>query len=107
MAEQWLVAPRYGDCNDYAVTKRHELLAHGWPSHSLLLAEVEVAWGEHHLVLVVRTREDDLVLDNLKSDVRPVSQITYRWVRAQQMENPKFWSTINVTRADRVAMNAR
>jgi predicted transglutaminase-like cysteine proteinase len=107
LAEEWLVAPRRGDCNDYAVTKRHELLARGWPSHSLLLAEVVVAWGEHHLVLVVRTREDDLVLDSLKSDIRPVSQITYQWVRAQQAENPKFWSTINVARADRVAMNAR
>jgi predicted transglutaminase-like cysteine proteinase len=107
MAEQWLVAPRHGDCNDYAVTKRHELLARGWPSHSLLLAEVEVAWGEHHLLLVVRTSEDDLVLDNLKSDVRPASQVTYRWVRAQQTENPKFWSAINVARSDRVATNAR
>ena len=107
MAEEWLVAPRHGDCNDYAVTKRHELLARGWPSHSLLLAEVVVASGEHHLVLVVRTSEDDFVLDNLSATVRPVSQIEYEWVRAQQTENPKFWSTINVARADRVAMNSR
>jgi predicted transglutaminase-like cysteine proteinase len=106
-AEEWLVAPRHGDCNDYAVTKRHELLARGWPSHSLLLAEVVVAWGEHHLVLIVRTHEDDLVLDNLNGNVRPVSQIGYQLVRAQQTKNPKFWSTINVTRADRVAMNSR
>jgi predicted transglutaminase-like cysteine proteinase len=107
MAEEWLVSPRYGDCNDYAVTKRHELLARGWPSHSLLLTEVVVASGEHHLVLVVRTSEDDFVLDNLSAHVRPVSQIEYEWVRAQQAENPKFWSTINVARADRVAMNSR
>ena len=99
-AEEWLVAPRHGDCNDYAVTKRHELLAHGWPSHSLLLAEVVVAWGEHHLVLIVRTREDDLVLDNLNGNIRPVSQIGYQLVRAQQTKNPKFWSTVNVARAD-------
>ena len=107
MAEEWLVAPRRGDCNDYAVTKRHELLARGWPSHALLLTEVVIASGEHHLVLVVRTSEDDFVLDNLSATVRPVSQIEYEWVRAQQTENPKFWSTINVARADRVAMNSR
>jgi predicted transglutaminase-like cysteine proteinase len=106
LAEDWVVAPYEGDCTDYAVTKRHELLARGWPSHSLLLAEVVVASGEHHLVLVVRTSEADLVLDNLNGDVRPVSQIEYRWVRAQQAENPKFWSTINVRRADRVAANS-
>ena len=93
MEEEWLVAPREGDCHDYAVTKRHELLARGWPSSSLLLAEVVVASGEHHLVLVVRTREEDVVLDNLNWNVRPVSQIHYQWVRAQQAGNPKFWST--------------
>lgn len=107
MAEEWLVSPRRGDCNDYAVTKRHELLARGWPAHSLLLAEVVIASGEHHLILVVRTSEDDFVLDNLSASVRPVSQIEYEWVRAQQVENPRFWAAINVARADRVAMNSR
>jgi predicted transglutaminase-like cysteine proteinase len=106
-AEQWLVSPREGDCNDYAVTKRHKLLARGWPSRSLLLAEVIVPSGEHHLVLIVRTREADLVLDNLNWNVRPVSKIRYRWVRAQQEKNPKIWSTISVTRAARIAMNER
>lgn len=107
MGEQWLVAPRHGDCNDYAVTKRHDLLARGWPAHALLLTEVVIASGEHHLVVIVRTSEDDFVLDNLSADVRPVSQIDYEWVRAQRAENPKFWATINVARADRVAMNVR
>jgi predicted transglutaminase-like cysteine proteinase len=106
-AEEWLVAPRRGDCNDYAVTKRHELLAHGWPSHSLLLAEVVVAWGEHHLVLIVRTREEDLILDNLNGKIRPLSQLGYQLVRAQQTKNPKFWSTVNVARTDRVAVSFR
>lgn len=107
MTEEWIVSPRRGDCNDYAVTKRHELLARGWPSHSLMLAEVVVASGEHHLILVVRTHDDDFVLDNLSSVVRPVSQIGYEWVRAQRLENPKLWATINVARADRVAMSSR
>jgi predicted transglutaminase-like cysteine proteinase len=106
-AEEWLVAPRRGDCNDYAVTKRHELLERGWPSHSLLLTEVVIASGEHHLVVVVRTSEDDFVLDNLSPDVRPVSEIQYQLVRGQQTENPRFWSVVNVARVDRVAMNSR
>ena len=107
MEEEWLVAPREGDCNDYAVTKRHELLARGWPSSSLLLAEVIVPSGEHHLVLVVRTREEDVTLDSLNWNLRPVSQIPYQWVRAQQVGNPKFWSKISISRAAHVAMNAR
>jgi predicted transglutaminase-like cysteine proteinase len=106
-AEEWLVAPHHGDCNDYAVTKRHELLVRGWPSHSLLLAEVVIASGEHHLVLLVRTSEDDFVLDNLTNEVRSVSLIEYEWVRAQRVENPRFWAAINMARAGRVAMNSR
>lgn len=106
-AEEWRVSPRAGDCNDYAVTKRHELLAHGWPSRSLLLAEVIVPSGEHHLVLVVRSPDEDFVLDNLNSDIRPISRVGYQWVRAQQTKNPKFWSKISVARAAQVAMVSR
>ncbi len=107
MAEEWLISPVAGDCNDYAVTKRHELLVRGWPSHSLLLLEVVVPSGEHHLVLFVRTREDDFVLDNLDGNVLSVSQTGYRLVRAQQVNNPKFWSMVKLTRATRVAMDTR
>src|SRR5205814_7262803 len=76
--EKWIVSPKSGDCNDYAVTKQHELLARGWPSRTLLLAEVVTNWGEHHLVLVVRTAEGDLVLDNLSANVRPSSKTPYQ-----------------------------
>ncbi len=86
--EEWLVSPRSGDCNDYAVTKRHELLARGWPSRSLLLSEVVVPSGEHHVVLVVRMKDDrnqdvDLVLDNLSANLRPIALPPYRWVRME------------------------
>lgn len=92
--EKWLIAPASGDCNDYAVTKRHQLLARGWPARALLLAEVVVPSGEHHLVLVVRTREGDLVADNLASAIRPWTETQYRWVRIQSPTNPLFWWTI-------------
>jgi len=94
--EEWLLSPRAGDCNDYAVTKRHMLLSRGWPSRSLLLAEVVTVSGQHHLVLVVRTREDDLLLDNLDPNIHPVSQGQYKWVRAQYEKNPKLWSAVSV-----------
>ena len=89
--EKWIVNPRAGDCNDYAVSKRHELLARGWPSRALLLAEVVTHWGEHHLILVVRTSDGDFVLDNLDANIRPWSQAPYRWVRVQSPQNPKYW----------------
>jgi len=30
--EKWLINPSRGDCNDYAVTKRAQLLKRGWPA---------------------------------------------------------------------------
>jgi predicted transglutaminase-like cysteine proteinase len=93
---QWQVSPSAGDCNDYAVTKRHELLARGWPSDALLLSEVVVASGEHHLVLLVHMKNADLVLDNLVSEIQPVDSHDYRWVRAESPVDPKYWSTVSV-----------
>jgi predicted transglutaminase-like cysteine proteinase len=96
LTERWLVAPPTVECHDYAVTKRHELLARGWPARSLLLSEVVTASGEHHLVLLVRMKDVDLVLDNLNASVRPVALTNYQWVRVESPRNPKFWSTVSV-----------
>lgn len=93
-AETWLINPRHGDCNDFAVSKRHELLKRGWPARALLLAEVETRSTEHHLVVVVRTKNGDLVLDNLTPQIRPWSRTPYRWVRIQMPNNPRYWSTV-------------
>jgi len=95
--EKWLINPARGDCNDYAVSKRHELLARGWPSRALLLSEVIVNSGEHHLVLVVRTSDGDLVLDNLTSQIKPWSRAPYSWVR-MQVPNSRLWATITGTK---------
>ena len=46
------------------------LLERGWPSRSLLLSAVVLPSGEHHLILVVRVKDVDLVLDNLNDDIR-------------------------------------
>jgi predicted transglutaminase-like cysteine proteinase len=94
LAENWRVAPRAGECHDYAVTKRHELMARGWPSRALLLAEVVTSSDEHHLVLVVRTRDGDFVADNLVGRLRPWFATNYRWLRMQSPENPMFWFTV-------------
>jgi predicted transglutaminase-like cysteine proteinase len=92
--EAWLIDPERGDCNDYAVSKRHRLLRGGWPARTLLLGEVVTVWGKHHLVLVVLTRSGDLVLDNLTPQIRPWSRAPYRWVRIQSPGNPRYWNTV-------------
>jgi len=99
--EEWIVSPRAGACHDYAVTKRHELVGQGWPSSALLLSEVVVPSGEHHLVLVVAMRDSDtaevnLVLDSLNDNLRPVGLTPYRWLQMESPDNPMFWSTVSV-----------
>ena len=93
--EKWVINPLTGDCNDYAVSKRHELLVRGWSTRSLLLSEVVTTWGEHHLVLVVRTSHGDLVLDNLTGSIVSWSKKAYQWVRIQTPANPKYWASLS------------
>jgi predicted transglutaminase-like cysteine proteinase len=104
--EKWLISPKEGDCNDYAVTKRHKLIASGWPARALLLAEVVTTWGEHHLVLVVRTRQGDFVADNLIANLRTWTKTPYEWVRIESPVNPLFWSKLKAPQPDVMAMNA-
>jgi predicted transglutaminase-like cysteine proteinase len=105
--EVWLISPRAGECHDYAVTKRHELLALGWPEQDLLLSEVVTSWGEHHLVLVIRTSDGDFVADNLNPNIRIWSQTPYQWVRIQSPGNPLIWSTmVNATVSARASGHA-
>jgi predicted transglutaminase-like cysteine proteinase len=91
--ERWTVDPAFGDCNDYAVSKRHELLARGWPMGDLLLGEVVTSSGEHHLVLVARTSTADFVLDNLHPHVRDWADVAYRWIRIQ-VPNSNYWASV-------------
>ena len=92
--EAWIINPRRGDCNDYAVSKRHELLQRGWPARVLLLGEVVVGSGEHHLVLLVRTRSGDVVLDNLTPQIKPWWRTPYHWVRVQRPGSNGLWAAV-------------
>ncbi|WP_420103468.1 transglutaminase-like cysteine peptidase [Bosea sp. (in: a-proteobacteria)] len=87
----WTIAPEAGDCNDYAVTKRHRLIAAGWPSSHVLLAAVATPEGQGHLVVVVRTAEEDLVLDNLTDAIRRWDKTSFDWISMQSEEDPRFW----------------
>ena len=108
LGDGWTIAPDMGDCNDYAVTKRHELIAKGLPSKALRLAVVRTASGIGHLVLVVVTTKGDIVLDNLTEVIRPWQSTDYHWLKIQSATDSKFWHEIkrpairrSVSQADR------
>jgi predicted transglutaminase-like cysteine proteinase len=108
LADGWTIGPDTGDCNDYAVTKRHEFLESGLPSKALRLSVVKTASGIGHLVLVVVTTKGDIVLDNLTEVIRPWQSTDYHWLKIQSATDAKFWHEIkaptvspSVSQADR------
>lgn len=94
LGDGWNIAPFSGDCNDYAVTKRHALLQRGVPSRSLRLSVVKTASGIGHLVLVVSTTKGPLVLDNLANSIRPWHVTGYQWLKIQSADNANYWYDI-------------
>ncbi|HXZ00171.1 MAG TPA: transglutaminase-like cysteine peptidase [Stellaceae bacterium] len=91
-SQSWeYAASGYGDCNTYALTKRRALIALGWPEETLLLAAAYTESGEGHLVLVARTAEGDLVLDNRLPQVVDWTQLPYRWIAVQSQTSPARW----------------
>ena len=91
LGDGWTIAPDTGDCNDYAVTKRHQLLESGLPSKALRLSVVKTASGIGHLVLVVVTTKGDVVMDNLTEVIRPWQSTDYHWLKIQSAIDSKFW----------------
>jgi predicted transglutaminase-like cysteine proteinase len=108
LGDGWTIAPDMGDCNDYAVTKRHKLIEKGLPSKALRLAVVRTASGIGHLVLVVVTKKGDIVMDDLTEVIRPWQSTDYDWLKIQSATDSKFWHEIrrpavrrSVSQADR------
>jgi predicted transglutaminase-like cysteine proteinase len=90
VGDTWSVDPTYGDCEDYAMTKRSHLIGKGVPSSALRIAYVKTSWGEGHAVLVVRTDSGEFVLDNLTSAVLPIQRTGLR-VMSMSSANPTRW----------------
>ncbi len=84
----------YGDCNKYALAKRAELIALGWPRTALLLAAAMTEGGEGHLVLVVATSKGDLVLDNRQRHIVDWRDLPYQWVSRQSQHDAAVWVSI-------------
>jgi predicted transglutaminase-like cysteine proteinase len=106
LEDRWTIAPSRGDCNDYAVTKRHELIADGLPARALRLSVVKTASGIGHLVLVVTTTKGDLVLDNLTDAIRPWQKTDYQWLTIQSAADARLWHAIKPTLAGTVVSQA-
>jgi predicted transglutaminase-like cysteine proteinase len=93
----------FGDCEDYALEKRRELMDIGVPAGDLLMTVARQSNGDGHAVLTVRTSLGEFILDNLKSKVLPWTATDYTYLKRQSSQNSGIWVTINDGRSDAVA----
>jgi predicted transglutaminase-like cysteine proteinase len=95
VAEYWTIPRTRGDCEDYALLKRHRLIARGWPSGVLLMTVVRDEKNEGHAVLTARTTQGDFILDNKVDVVRMWNQTPYHYVMRQSYMDPKVWVSLD------------
>ena len=105
--DSWTIDPISGDCNDYAVTKRHQLLEYGFPSKALRLSVVLTTSGVGHLILIVTTTQGDVVLDNLTDSIRPWQSTDYQWLKIQSDSDPRFWNEIRPSAMTQAALGRK
>ena len=100
-AEYWNIpTDGYGDCEDYALSKRKALLDAGFSEAALRLAIVLTRSRERHAVLTVTTDHGDFVLDNLGNAITGWDQTGYQWLERQDARQAWLWTAYDADRAD-------
>ena len=92
--EYWTYPQGAGDCEDYALEKRKELMTRGWAASTLLIAVVRQKSGAGHAVLIARTDRGDLVLDNQDGDIHLWNETPYTYLKRQSQANSGEWVEI-------------
>lgn len=93
--EYWTLPTTRGDCEDYALLKRHILMARHWPASALLMTVVRDEKNEGHAVLTVRTAQGDFILDNKTDEIKPWYATPYTYVMRQSYIDPKVWVSLD------------
>lgn len=88
--ERWIYpSTGFGDCEDYALEKRRLLIAAGFPRRVLVLAILTPKGkpADGHAVLLVRTTDGDMVMDNNVESVLGIvltrAYYDYHWIQSQ------------------------
>ncbi len=95
VAEYWTIPTTRGDCEDFALLKRKDLMERGWPASALLLTVVRDEKNEGHAVLTARTSQGDFILDNKVEAVKLWTQTPYHFVMRQSYIDPKVWVSLD------------
>jgi predicted transglutaminase-like cysteine proteinase len=92
--EYWAYPDKVGDCEDYVLLKRRDLMQAGISPANLLITVVRKPDGEGHAVLTVRTDKGDFILDNLVDGVKNWSETEYTYLKRQATNNSGRWVSI-------------
>jgi predicted transglutaminase-like cysteine proteinase len=87
----WELGVTEGDCEEYAIQKRADLLALGWASQHLRLAIVRIPDDRYHIVLIASIDGQEYLLDNLTNRIVTREQSTYTFLMVQSADNPRNW----------------
>ena len=85
---------RGGDCEDYALEKKRQLIEMGLSGDQLLMTTVLDRKGGSHAVLVLRTGAGDYVLDNLNNQIKPWGRTGYTFLRMQDPQHKQQWRAL-------------
>jgi predicted transglutaminase-like cysteine proteinase len=89
--EKWAIPTTAGDCEDFALLKRKELIAAGFSPSDTLMTVVLQPNGEGHAVLTVRTDHGDFILDNMRNKVLLWSDTEYTFLKRVSAADPSRW----------------
>ena len=99
-SDHWNIVDRWdlptdgmGDCEDFQLLKRKTLAdQHGLPRRAMRMTVVIDEQGEGHAVLMVRTNEGDLILDNKRSGILPWHETGYVFVKREGTDGREWVS---------------
>lgn len=91
LKDEWSLDVARGDCEDYALLKQKRLISKGWPSGKLRIATALMQDGTGHAVLIARLSNQDVVLDNLTTAIRPWHETEYKFLKIQSDTDPNAW----------------
>lgn len=98
LMENWTYAKTgKGDCEDYVLEKRRELVRRGWPASTLLITVVLDKEGNGHAVLTVVTDRGEFVLDNQTDQILPWSKSELTFIKRQSPTDPNAWVELGRT----------
>lgn len=84
----------YGDCEDFAIAKRDELVAAGLAPDKMFLAIGYLSGAGLHAVLIVRTGQGDMVLDSLREKIVAWNETRYVWVMRETAASSTEWRLV-------------